>query len=215
VAAMSTSMQTRAEIGRLHVLVDSVELAAAALDGGASVLQVRIKHGTDRERLDTIAAIAARCRGRAATCIVNDRVDVALAVGADGVHLGADDLPVAAARRIAGPHLIVGGTAREPDTAVQLVADGADYLGVGPCYPTSSKTGLPEPGGPERIRRVAHAVDVPILAIGGVTVDRVTALVDAGAWGVAVIGAVRDAADPVDATARLMDAVRAVTADAR
>lgn len=200
-----------ATLGRLHVLVDSVELAVAALDGGAPVLQVRLKDGTDRERYETTAAIAELCRRRDATCIVNDRADLAMAAGADGVHLGAEDLPVAAVRRLVGRRLIVGGTAREPDTAARLVADGADYLGVGPCYATSSKTGLPEPGGPDRVGRVAGAVGVPIIAIAGVTVERVAPLVAAGAWGVAVIDAVRDATDPRTATAALVEAIDVAT----
>ena len=132
-----------------------------------------------------------------------------MAAAADGVHVGADDLPVAAVRCVAGDGLLVGGTARDAETARRLVAEGADYLGVGPCYATTSKTGLPEPGGAARIRAVADAVSIPVIAISGVTTDRVPELLDAGAWGVAVIGAVRDAADPVAATTELVTAVGA------
>ncbi len=165
---------------------------------GAPVVQVRAKGGTDRELLDVRAGRSSLlCRaGRARLSIVNDRVDVALAAGADGTHLGADDLPVAAVRRIAGPDHLIGGTARDPVRAAELVAAGADYLGVGPAFATSTKDGLPDPLGPAGVGAVAAAVDVPVIAIGGVTVDRVPALLAAGAHGVAVVAAVSDAADP-------------------
>jgi thiamine-phosphate pyrophosphorylase len=132
---------------------------------------------------------------------------VALAVGADGTHLGEHDLPLAAARRIAGPRHLLGGTARDPARARQLVAEGADYLGVGPAYPTTTKSGLPPALGPAGIRAVADAVDVPVIAIGGVTAARVGELLAAGAHGVAVIGAVTRAADPAAATRELLGAL--------
>ncbi|MGH9138192.1 MAG: thiamine phosphate synthase [Acidimicrobiales bacterium] len=202
---------TPSDLPRLHVIVDSVELARAALDGGTPLLQVRVKDVSDRERFERTAEIADLCRTRGATCIVNDRADVAFAVGADGVHVGADDLPVTVVRQIVGSRLLIGGTARDPATARRLVAASADYLGVGPCYPTASKNGLPEPGGPERVRAVASAVDVPVVAIAGITADRVPELVAAGAWGVAVISAVRDADDPAQATKELLAALDEAT----
>ena len=194
-------------LGRLHVLVDSLIVAEAALEGGAPTLQVRIKTGTDRDRLHLAQAIADRCRAADATCLVNDRADVAAVVGADGVHVGADDLPVPAARAVVGPDLLVGGTARDPATARRLVADGADYLGVGPTFATASKTGLPRPIGLDGLRAVAGAVDVPVIAIAGIRADRVDEVIATGAWGVAVIGAIADAPDPHSATHELMLAV--------
>lgn len=194
-------------LGRLHVLVDSLIVAEAALEGGAPTLQVRIKTGTDADRLHLSEAIVARCRAAGATCLVNDRADVALAVGADGVHVGAEDLPVAVVRRLVGPDLLVGGTAREPSTARRLVDDGVSYLGVGPTFATRSKTGLPEPIGVAGVRAVAAAVPVPVIAIAGITADRVDEVMEAGAWGVAVIGAVSDAPDPHSATHEMMLAV--------
>jgi thiamine-phosphate pyrophosphorylase len=202
----------RRRLGRLHVLVDAEELAAAALDGGAPTIQARLKSGTDAERCATAAAIAARCRAAGALCLVNDRADIAVAVGADGVHLGADDLPVAAARRVVGPAAVVGGTARDPVTARRLVAEGASYLGVGPTYATSSKVGLPAPLGLDGLRAVAAAVDVPVVAIAGITAARVPAVLAAGAFAVAVIGAVAGAGDPRDATRQLYAAVTSAVA---
>lgn len=203
-------------VPRLHVISDGGVGTAAAdaidavLDAGAPLLQVRVTTGTDREALDLARHAANRARAAGAICLVNDRVDLALAAEADGVHLGADDLPVDVARRLLdvdGRRHLVGGTARDPDTARRLVAAGVDYLGVGPCYPTASKDGLPEPGGPQRVAAVAAAVDVPVIAISGVTVDRVPELLDAGAHGVAVIGAVWRAQDPGGAVRALLDAL--------
>lgn len=194
-------------IGRLHVLVDTVQLAEAALEGGASTLQARVKAGSDRYRFETIAAIAERCRDAGATCLVNDRADFAVAAGANGVHVGAQDLSVAAVRKVVGPEAIVGGTARDPETGARLVAEGASYLGVGPTFATNSKVELPEPLGCSGVQAVAKAVDVPVIAIAGITADRVPEVLQAGAWGIAVIGAVSGADDPHKATHDLAVAV--------
>jgi thiamine-phosphate pyrophosphorylase len=197
-------------IGRLHVLTDArggpeaLEVVAAAVAVGAPVVQVRHKDCTDRELYDFAARVVELCAGSSTRCLVNDRVDVALAVGAAGTHLGAEDLPLAAARRLAGPGHLLGGTARNPEQARRLVAEGADYLGVGPAYRTTTKSGLPEPIGPDGVGAVARAVEVPVIAIGGVTAERVGELRAAGAWGVAVVDAVSGAADRAAATRRLV-----------
>ena len=207
------------DVPRLHVLTDVregrdvLEAVEATLSGGAPCIQVRVKHQTDREHLAFAQAVVDRCRAAGAFCIVNDRVDIALASGADGVHLGADDLPVAATRALAGGRLLVGGTARDPVTAQRLVDEGADYLGVGPVHATATKDGLPEPFGPAGLQRVAEAVTVPVIAISGVTVERVPALRAAGAHGVAVVGAVSRSDDPAEATRRLLSALETPTAD--
>ncbi len=194
-------------LARLHVVVDRVRLAEAALAGGARVLQVRAKGCTDRELYDLAGRVVALCALVGADCIVNDRPDVALAVAASGTHLGADDLPMAAARRVVGARQELGGTAREPVAARALVADGASYLGVGPAYATVTKTGLPAPIGAAGVAAVVAAVDVPVIAIGGVTAGRVPGLLAAGAYGVAVVGAVADSADPAAATRALVAAL--------
>lgn len=191
-------------LGRLHVLVDSVSLAEAALEGGAPTLQVRVKLGSDRRRFETVAAIAERCRNADVTCLVDDRADFAVAAGADGVHVGAEDLSVTAARRVVGPDLLIGATARDARTARSLVAAGADYLGVGPAYASTSKLDLPAPLGVEGVAAVASAVPVPVIAIAGITAARVPEMLRAGVWGVAVIGAVSHADDPREATHELV-----------
>ena len=204
---MSPAAAVDPRLGRLHVLVDSLIVAEAALEAGAPTLQVRLKSGTDGDRYRLAHAIAERCQAAAATCLINDRADLAVAVDADGVHVGADDLPVPVVRRIVGPGALVGGTARDPDTARRLVGEGASYLGVGPTFATTSKTGLPDPIGVAGVRAVVDAVDVPVIAIAGITADTVEAVMATGAWGVAVIGAVVDSPDPHTATHDLMLAV--------
>jgi len=202
-------------IGRLHVLTDldapvpPLDLVAAALGGGAPVIQVRAKALEDRTFLALAEAVVARCRSAGATCLIDDRVDLALAAGADGVHLGDLDLPVAVARRLLGPDMIIGATARDAASARARVTDGADYLGVGPTYATTTKDGLPDPIGPTGVGTVAAAADVPVIAIAGITLERVPEVMAVGAHGIAVVGAVSRADDPRQATADLLAAVEA------
>ena len=193
-----------APLGRLHIITDDLAVARAALSVGAPVVQVRVKEKTDREAYELSVRMVALCAVYGATCLVNDRLHVALAAGAAGGHVGADDLPVAAARRVLGPAAILGATARSPASGRSAVRDGASYLGVGPCYPTSTKVGLPLPIGPSGVEAVSAAVAVPVIAIGGVTAARVPDLLAAGAHGVAVVGAVSAAADPARATLELL-----------
>ncbi len=200
-------------VPRLHVLTDDrpdaalLGLVDTVLAAGAPCIQLRSKHRDDTRLHELAVEVVARCHAGGALCIVNDRADVAVAVGADGVHVGATDLPVAAVRRVVGADLLVGATARDADTAARAVADGADYLGVGPVFTTTTKTGLPDPIGPAGLAAVATAVDVPVLGIAGVTADRVPELLDAGAHGVAVTAAVTSAEDPAAAVVELLAAV--------
>ncbi|HTJ34905.1 MAG TPA: thiamine phosphate synthase [Dactylosporangium sp.] len=197
--------------GRLHLVTDTrpgrnpLDIVAAALRAGFDVIQVRPEdHVTDREAYELTVRVLAMCRELGRTCLVNDRLHIALAAGADGGHVGADDLPVAAARRILGPDAILGATARDPQAARRAVADGASYLGVGPAFATTTKSGLPDAIGSAGIRAVAQAVSVPVVAIGGVTADRAGELYAAGAHAVAVVGAVSGAADPFAAAAEFV-----------
>ncbi len=196
-----------ARVPKLHIIADSAALAEAALASGTPAVQVRIKASGDAAVLAECERIMAAARRAQALVIVNDRADIALATGAHGVHGGADDLPVPVLRRLIGPGRLVGGTARDPDTARRHQADGASYVGVGPVYATPTKHGLPEPLGPAGVERVAAAVDIPVIAIAGITAARVPELLDAGAHGVAVIGAVARAADPGAATTELLEAL--------
>jgi thiamine-phosphate pyrophosphorylase len=207
-------------LGRLHLVTDErrdpLPIVAAALSaaGDALVVQVRVADPVpDRDAYALVVRCLALCRRYGATCLVNDRLDVALAAGAGGAHVGADDLPVPAARRVLGPAAVLGATARDPEAARAAVAAGASYLGVGPAFATATKDGLPAPLGPAGVAAVAATVPaVPVIAIGGVTAGRIPDLLAAGAYGVAVVGAVGTAADPARATAALLTALRATPA---
>ncbi|WP_262283053.1 thiamine phosphate synthase [Micromonospora sp. MA102] len=203
-------------LGRLHLITDTrpgreplaVLRAALPVARAELVVQVRVEDdATDREAYELAGRVVGLCRPYGATCLVNDRLHVALAVGAAGGHVGAEDLPVAAARRVLGVGAVLGATAREPGGAAAAVAAGASYLGVGPCHATTTKSGLPEPIGPAGLRAVAGAVDVPVIAIGGVTAASVPALRAAGAYGVAVVGALSGSPDPGRTTAELIEAL--------
>src|SRR5690349_5169852 len=127
------------DIPRLHVVTDSLEIARAALSAGAPLIQVRVADEvTDREAFELSAKIAQECAARGAVCLINDRLDVALAVGATGAHVGADDLPVEVSRRILGDRAILGASARRPDRAVEVLGQ-ADYLGCGQVNPSFTK----------------------------------------------------------------------------
>ncbi|MGN9906171.1 thiamine phosphate synthase [Phytohabitans sp. LJ34] len=202
---------------RLHLITDTrpgrepLAVVAAALEtaGDQLAVQVRVEDdATDRDAYELAARVRALCAEAGATCLVNDRLHIALAVGADGGHVGALDLPVAAARRVLGPRAILGATAREPATAKAAVDAGASYLGVGPAYATTTKDGLPPPIGVDGVAAVASAVDVPVIAIAGVTAERIPELRAAGAHGVAVIGALSRAPDPAEAARALWDALK-------
>jgi thiamine-phosphate pyrophosphorylase len=197
-------------IPRFFCLVDATRdlaLLAPLIDAGVDGFQVRAKGLPDRELLAFTRRVIAA--GDGATIVVNDRVDIALAAGADGVHLGADDLPVAQARRLA-PDLLIGGTCRNRAAAIAARDSGADYAGFGPIHATTSKSGLPGPLGADSI---AAAADVlPLIAIGGLTAPSASAVRAAGAHGIAVIGAIWDQPDPVAAATALAESLAAVPA---
>jgi thiamine-phosphate pyrophosphorylase len=201
------------ELGRLHVITDTrpghepLDVVVAALETGARVVQVRGKDLSDLALYDLTCRILERCEEYGAMCLVNDRVHVAQAAGASGVHVGEHDLPVPVVRRLVGADLVVGGTARDSETARSHEAAGASYLGVGPSFSTSTKIGLPDPLGVAGVRRVAEAVEIPVIAIAGVTAQHIPALLEAGAHGVAVISAISEAEDPHKATAELLKAI--------
>jgi thiamine-phosphate pyrophosphorylase len=185
---------------------DLVALADAVLAAGARWLQLRDKETTTRDLAALARRLLARARAAGALLIVNDRLDVALAVGADGVHLGQDDLPAADARRLA-PGLVIGVSTHSLEQARQARGDGADYVALGSIYPTGSKPRF-ELVGVEALRRVRPHVPGPLVAIGGITAERVPELLAAGADGVAVISAIGTARDPGAAAAAFLNALR-------
>ena len=191
------------------------EIVEAAVAGGVDVVQLREKGTTARERYELGTDLRALTRDAGVPLIVNDRIDLAAAVDADGVHLGDDDLPVSVARERLGPDAIVGRSVSTPSAAREAEAAGADYLGVGAVYGTDSKDTSPEQSnvGLDRIRAVREATDLPFVGIGGVTPENAAAVVEAGADGVAVISAITGADDPETATRDLAAAVDGGAAD--
>ena len=187
---------------------DLETLARGAARGGATMLQLRAKH-------ESAAAVAELTRRVIAAApdlpvVVNDRLDVAIAAGAAGCHLGQDDFPIAEALRRAPPGFWLGGPGGPPDVARRAAAAGAHYLGIGPVAATGSKTDAGDPIGIEGFRAIhAAAPEVPAVAIGGITAALVPGLLAAGAAGVAVIRAVVAAADPAAATRALRRALDA------
>jgi len=191
---------------RLYAIVDPLAtgrgpdaLAAALLAGGARLLQLRLKDVGARELLAVATAIAPLARRYGALFLVNDRPDVARAAGADGVHLGQEDLPVAAARRVLGPGAIVGVSTHDLAEARAADAAGADYLGVGPIYATATKTGALPPRGPALVRALRAEIRRPLVAIGGITAETAPEVLAAGADSVAMIAALVDTPDPAAA----------------
>lgn len=170
-------------------------LVHAWLRGGASVIQLRHKQLPRGRLLELACSLARACSRANALFIVNDYLDVALLSGADGVHLGPDDLSVAAARLVAGADVIVGASASTPEAARQAERDGADYLGSGPAYPTQLKTDK-QVIGPAGVAAVTAAVAIPVFAIGGIERSRLAELRAAGVERVCAIRALGQAPDP-------------------
>lgn len=176
----------------------------AALQAGAPVIQLREKVRTVRETLPLARRIRMATHAAGALFFVNDRLDLALAVGADGIHLGPDDLPVPAARRVVPDDFLLGYSTDRPEEARRAEADGADYIGCGTVWATGSKEDTGRTIGLERLAEVAAAVSVPVVGIGGITVQRAGSVARAGAAGCAVIRAVMGATDPAGAVEALL-----------
>jgi thiamine-phosphate pyrophosphorylase len=182
------------------------ETVRAAVAGGVTAVQLRDHRATARELVNTATQLQEILAGTNVCFIVNDRLDVALAVGADGVHLGQSDLPVAAARDIAGPTLIIGWsvtTPAEAKVAAALASGTVDYLGVGPVFATPTKNDAASPMGVDGLRAACAASPFPCVAIGGITAETVPSVMAAGACGIAVVAAICAARDPRAAAAEL------------
>jgi thiamine-phosphate pyrophosphorylase len=212
--------QTLASRLALHVLTDRdwsrgrdmLSVTSAALEGGATVIQLRDKTASTRTLVEEGLALRALARERGALLIVNDRVDVALAVDADGAHVGQDDLPASIARRLLGPERILGVSAANIGEAEDAVASGADYLGVGPIFPSLGKPDAGPATGVALLTELARRYTLPLVAIGGITAENAAATLRAGACGVAVITAIVAADDIAAATRSLRAAIDAALA---
>jgi thiamine-phosphate pyrophosphorylase len=190
------------------------ELLDAVLAGGCRIVQLREKTMPPAGLFPLAQALRRRCREAGALFIVNDRVDLALAVEADGAHVGQDDLPAREARRLLPPPMILGVSTHNADQARRARDDGADYVAVGSMFPTGSKIGF-ELVGPELVRRVRADIPVPLVAIGGITRDNLSQVIEAGADAVAVISAIGNARDPAAAVREFLETIRSARGGAR
>jgi len=184
-----------------------LEIVRAAVAGGVTAVQFRDHRATTRGLCQATAELCELLSGTGVPLIVNDRLDVALATGADGVHLGQSDLPVVAAREIAGPELVIGWSVTnfaEAELAAALPPGTVDYLGVGPIYPTPTKSDAAPPIGVAGLRAICAFSSLPCVAIGGINADHVAEIVAEGVAGIAVVAAICSAEDPCAAAAELL-----------
>jgi thiamine-phosphate pyrophosphorylase len=179
------------------------EVVRQAVAGGVTCVQLREKHCSTREFIDQARALQPLLKDRRIPLIINDRLDVALAVGAEGVHLGQQDMAIADARKIAGRALVIGISVESVGDAIRAEQQGADYLGVSPVFATPTKTDTAPPLGLEGIRQIRRAVAIPIVGIGGVNLRSAASVLGAGADGIAVVSAIVSADDPKQAAVEL------------
>lgn len=215
-------MTARTDYLRLYLVTDRdlslgrplTDVVASAVRGGVTAIQVREKTLGGRAFLDEITALQRLLAGSGVPLFVNDRVDLALAAGADGVHVGQEDLPAADARRLIGPKLLLGVSVATESEARRAVAEGADYVSVSPVFLTPTKPDADTAVGIEGVERVRRAVPTsPLLAIGGIDAGNARSVVAAGADGVSVVSAIMAAADPEAAAAELRREVEAGLAE--
>ena len=205
---------------RLNAIVDASlrdiaplpELAAAAARHGATIIQYRDKHASTRQMIEQAKLIREALKGTGVPLVINDRVDVALAAEADGVHLGADDMDAATARQLLGPHAIIGATVKSLSDAKQVAGAPADYACIGGVFETTSKINPDHPVGLEGLKELWAFLknarpEMPVGAIAGITLDRVPSVIAAGADGVALISALFRATNIAAATQEFRDAV--------
>ncbi len=184
-----------------------VTLAEEALKGGAAMIQLRHKTASGNQLFNWAVEIRRRCQEYHALCIINDRIDIALASKADGVHLGQQDMPAGAARKLLGEMGIIGVTASSAEEALQAEQDGANYIGFGHIYPTRSKLKESSPLGLDILQKTATRISLPILAIGGINHQNAASVIAHGASGIAVISAVSRVQAPSVAARELVRSI--------
>ena len=206
---MTTSAKS---IGRLHIITDTTiqsrfthsQLAKLAIAGGADTIQFRQKSTSTRLLVETAFHLKAICDQRRVPLIINDRADIALAVEASGAHFGQEDLPIDVARRILPSQAIIGASARTKDKIMEAISAGADYIGFGPVFRTSSKSDAEKPKGLSELARFCQIASCLVIAIGGITLETVQDVMQCGAHGIAVISSVCTVEDPMQATRQLI-----------
>jgi thiamine-phosphate pyrophosphorylase len=181
----------------------TLDILEAAVEGGVTCVQIREKEGSIREFLTEALAVRNLLKRFGIPLIINDRLDVALAVNADGVHLGQTDMPLQAARRIVGKSMLIGISAESIEDAVKAQKGGADYVSVSPVFSTPTKTDTAPPLGLEGLRKIRTTVKAPLVGIGGINSENVESVIQSGADGVAVVSAIVCADNPKEAARRL------------
>lgn len=202
----------------LYVIIDSrmmkgrspIQVAKEAIEGGATAIQLREKKMESRDLCNLATSLKKIAKQEKALFLVDDRVDIAKACDADGVHLGSEDLPVKIARKLLGGNKIIGATVRNLSQALKAQREGADYLSLGPIFPTRTKKNLPPPRGLKAITRVKKKIKIPLIAIGGINRDNVASVIRAGADGAAVVSAVGEAKNVQKTTRELLSRIREV-----
>ena len=188
----------------------TVNIVRAAIAGGVTCVQLREKHCATREFIEEARAVRQLLDALETKIplIINDRLDVALAIGADGIHLGQNDMHLRDARRLAGPSLLIGISVESVEDAVLAEAEGADYLGISPVFATPTKNDTAPPLGLEGIRQIRAAVSLPLVGIGGIHQQNAAQVIRAGAGGVAVVSAIVAAACPKSAATALKQQIQ-------
>lgn len=194
-------------VGSTDAPIGLLETVEAALEGGVTAVQLREKSGTDAQILSLAEQIRDLCSDHDAAFFLNDRLDLALAAGADGVHLGVDDLPIPAARRIAGSPLAIGYSPENDMQTRSARLEGASYLGVGPVFGSVSKLDAGAAIGLPALRRRSEISGLPVVGIGGIDASNAADVIRAGACGVAVMSAILRAPNPFEAARSLREAV--------
>jgi thiamine-phosphate pyrophosphorylase len=185
----------------------NVDVLRAVIAGGARIIQLREKECSRKDLYELACRFREMTEPAGVLLIINDHVDVALAVGADGVHLGQEDLPVAAARKLA-PELLIGASSHSLEEALKAQADGADYVNIGPIFPTSTKSGISRILGPEAIGAIGPQLAVPFTVMGGINSSNLDQVLSQGARRIAMVTAITRAPDLADTVRRLRERVR-------
>ena len=187
---------------------DLVWIVEEAVKGGATVVQLRAKSISTREFLDISMKIHSFLKKKRVPLIINDRIDIALALDADGVHLGQKDMPLQIARKILGKEKIIGISVNNIEEAMEAENNGADYLGVGPVFPTTTKPDIRAPLGIEGLRKIREKIKIPIIAIGGINKSNVHEVYSTGVDGIAVVSAIILSPDPCQAAEKLIEEIK-------
>jgi thiamine-phosphate pyrophosphorylase len=191
------------------------EIVACAIRGGVTIVQLREKDCCTREMIEMARRLVSLCRAHDVPLLVNDRLDVALAVDADGVHVGQDDMPVPIARRLLGPDKILGVTAHTVEEALKAIEEGANYIGASPIFTTATKSDAGEPIGLEELTKICRACSVPVVGISGINASNTGQVIRAGAAGVAVVSAIVSAEDVEKAARELARIISGCSSGAR